>query len=168
MIQMPNWRRIIIGDAFKLPSRDYNYYRDFTLVWPFVFFSIVSLIIGFRHPRSPADTLHFHRVLVVASPCLLLAKEKLLLAGIASVVLIAFLFRGFLLAAVWERQWQLLLGILLCLSVVAGTALAKAHDGWRISYDIPEGITIVQLLMATASVLFTLGLAEWMQEGLRI
>ena len=120
---MPNWKRIIIGEAFKLPSNDFNYYRDLALIWPFVFFSIVSVVQGFTPSRSPADTLFFHRAVVIALLCLLLAKEKLMMAGVAAVALIALLVRGLLLGLVWERQWQCLLGILHYLCVVAGIVL---------------------------------------------
>jgi hypothetical protein len=39
---MPDWNRIIVGDAFKLPSRDPRYYLDLVLIVP-LFFSGVFL-----------------------------------------------------------------------------------------------------------------------------
>lgn len=34
---MPDWNRIIVGDAFKLPSRDPRYYLDLALIVPLFF-----------------------------------------------------------------------------------------------------------------------------------
>jgi hypothetical protein len=40
---MPDWKRLIVGDAFQLSSRDFNYYRDLFLLWPFLLFTIAGL-----------------------------------------------------------------------------------------------------------------------------
>jgi hypothetical protein len=34
---MPNWKQIIVGDAFKLPSRNPRYYLDLVLIVPLFF-----------------------------------------------------------------------------------------------------------------------------------
>ena len=39
---MPDWNPIIVGDAFKLPSRDPRYYLDLVFIVP-LFFSGVFL-----------------------------------------------------------------------------------------------------------------------------
>ena len=41
---MPDWKRVIVGDAFQLSSRDFNYYRDLFLLWPFLLFTIAGLV----------------------------------------------------------------------------------------------------------------------------
>lgn len=97
---------------------------------------------------------------MIASLRLLLAKEKVLLTGIATIALLAFLTRGLLFVLVWERQWQFLIGIVLCLAIIAVALFAKVRDGWRVSYKMPKGITIVQFLIAIGSVLITWVLAE--------
>jgi hypothetical protein len=40
---MPNWKRIVVGDAFRLPSQNINYYRDLVLAWPFLLFAVVGI-----------------------------------------------------------------------------------------------------------------------------
>jgi hypothetical protein len=40
---MPDWKRIVFGDAFRLPSRNLNYYRDLFLVCPFLLFAVVAV-----------------------------------------------------------------------------------------------------------------------------
>lgn len=75
---MVNWRRIIIGDAFRFYSRDFNYFRDLALVWPFLPFSIIAF-----SEFYVGTTTQVHRVvmLAIAIGCLILAEERLLLAA---------------------------------------------------------------------------------------
>jgi hypothetical protein len=40
---MPNWKRIIIGDALKVSSSGINQLRDLFLMGPFLLFSIVAV-----------------------------------------------------------------------------------------------------------------------------
>src|SRR5205823_14877564 len=103
-----HWRKIIVGDAFRLPSRDFNYYRDLALLWPLMLFGSVSVVRGFSHSRPPADAVYFHRALAVAAICLLLANERLLLVGISMLFLAS---RG-LFALIWDRDWAVLFWLL--------------------------------------------------------
>lgn len=161
---MPNWRRIIVGDAFKLPSRDLNYYRDLALVGPWLVFSIASLMQGFSHSRSPEDTLFFHRALVGAIICLLLAKEKLLfIVGALAIVL----WRGLLLL-IALYDWRLALLLLLAGAVGIGVAIVKERAGWRPSYDLPNGVTVVDVLIFAVSLSLSLTFALWMQTCLPV
>ena len=41
---VPDWKRVVVGDAVQLSSRDFNYYRDLFLVWPFLLFTIAGLV----------------------------------------------------------------------------------------------------------------------------
>lgn len=47
---MPEWKRIIVGDAFRLPSRNPRYYLDVALVFPLAvaFFFFVDSIHGWH------------------------------------------------------------------------------------------------------------------------
>jgi hypothetical protein len=40
---MPDWKKIIVGDAFKVSSGGVNQLRDLFLVWPFLLFSIIAV-----------------------------------------------------------------------------------------------------------------------------
>ena len=75
---MPDWRRIIVGDAFRLPSRDFNYYRDFFLLIPFLLFSLCA--VGNLFTQG-----HEHRSGLIlaglAGVAILLAKERWILLG---------------------------------------------------------------------------------------
>ena len=73
---MPDWRRIIVGDAFSLPSRDVNYYRDMLLAGPFVLSTIAALwkLLGPGQDHSLGV-----RLGVVSLACLVLARERFVL-----------------------------------------------------------------------------------------
>jgi hypothetical protein len=40
---MPNWKQIVVGDAFKISPGGFNHYRDLFLMWPFLLFSIIAI-----------------------------------------------------------------------------------------------------------------------------
>ncbi|HEY2109082.1 MAG TPA: hypothetical protein VGH17_04230 [Candidatus Acidoferrales bacterium] len=85
---MPDWNRWIVGDAFKLPSRDINYYRDMFLVWPILLFSFAA-IIQIAAPSSPEYRIYGFKLAACAIVAILLAKERLvlILAGAAYIAL---------------------------------------------------------------------------------
>ena len=71
---MSNWRRIIDGDVFRLPSENLHRHRDLFLFSPFFLFSIVGIIDIFN-PE------HIHRViwlncLALAAIAVFLARER--------------------------------------------------------------------------------------------
>jgi hypothetical protein len=41
-----------MGDAFRLPSRDFDYDRDFFLLWPFLMSTILGLVKLFTPARA--------------------------------------------------------------------------------------------------------------------
>jgi hypothetical protein len=73
-----NWKRLIVGDAFTLPSRDLNYYRDLFLLWPFLLFTLAGFAGLF-------DRDHNYRAAVVllslSAVPILLARERFVLLG---------------------------------------------------------------------------------------
>jgi hypothetical protein len=75
---MPNWKQVIVGDAFRVPSRDLNFYRDSFLIWPFLLFTIAGLANLFSRG-------HDHRLGFVFAGLsllsILLARERLILIG---------------------------------------------------------------------------------------
>jgi hypothetical protein len=40
---LPNWKRLIVGDAFASPSRNLNFYRDIFLTIPFLLFTLSAV-----------------------------------------------------------------------------------------------------------------------------
>jgi hypothetical protein len=85
---MPDWSRIIVGDAFKLPSRSFNFYRDMSLLWPILALSVAA-IIQIIAPQSPGYRVYGFKLAACATVALFLAKERLvIIAGLAAFVAI--------------------------------------------------------------------------------
>ena len=153
---MPKWNRIIVGDAFRLPSRNFNYYRDLFLIWPFLLFSIAGIIHVFTSD-------HLHRVLgmkclVLAALALALARERrILFLGALGFCAVRFLF-----ALVMTQDWRALVGLLatgipLLLSV-------RFLADYKPSYEWPEGLSIVSLIVGLSSLGLTLAAFSWIQR----
>jgi hypothetical protein len=154
---MPDWRRIIVGDAFKASSRNFNYYRDLALIQPFLWFSIAS-IIHLWPPESTAYRAYGFRLAVCAIVAILLAKEKLILFTSA----LSFVTLRLAIALVFK--WNL--GGFVALLVFAGIlfALLRLFKGWKPSYEWPDGMNILDLLVGITSLGLTLALAWWMSH----
>ena len=79
---MPDWNRIIVGDAFK--SHDVDYYRDlFLIIWPFLLCSVVAISTFYaKHPSTAR--LYGFKLAACAVLIVLLAKEKRVLILVSS------------------------------------------------------------------------------------
>ncbi len=75
---MPNWKQVIVGDAFRVPSRDFNYYRDSFLIWPFLLFTIAGLVNLFSGNH---DHLLGFKFVGLSLLSILLARERIILVG---------------------------------------------------------------------------------------
>jgi hypothetical protein len=71
---MPDWKRIVVGDAFRLPSRDINYYRDLFLLCPFILFAVAGIF-----KLLSQQWVVGAECLGIALGALLLSRERLLL-----------------------------------------------------------------------------------------
>jgi hypothetical protein len=145
---MPDWNRIIVGDAFKVSSHDFNYYRDLFLIYA---------------PVSHAGRIYGFKLAACAVFMLLLAKEKRIL------ILAASFYVGFRLAI------RLVLGLLFLrhdwrpnvpgLLVSAGVVLIviRSSKGWRPSYTrSSSGKTyMLDLLVGVTSLGCTFALLRW-------
>jgi hypothetical protein len=157
---MPNWKRIIIGDAFVLPSRDVNYYRDLVLTPPAILFTIVAFIDWV----APG---HDHRArglkcAVLALGAVLLAREKILLFLTAVGICVA----RCLVVAIVLLDWRLLLGALVmaglfCVVVYARRDYSPSYGWW-----VREEVTLVGLFVGLGSFVATLAAFQW--QWLRI
>jgi hypothetical protein len=152
-IRVPNWNRIVVGDAFRLPSRNFNYYRDLFLLCPFVVFSIAGII----HASAPD---HPHRIL--GMKCLVLAALALALARERRILLmgaLGFCAARFLFALVMTQGWKALVGLL-----VTGIPLVlsvRFLSDYKPRYEWPEGLTIAGLIVGLSSLIFTLAPFTW-------
>src|SRR5215472_2514187 len=149
---MPDWKRIIVGDAFKAHS--FDYYRDFFLIWPFMLCSLVGISQLFA-PSTPGGRMYGFKVTACAVIISLLAKEKRIPVLVASLYIglragIRSLIGLFSLRPYWKAY---LLGFLFC----GGLAfvLLRSLKGWRPSYRLPpRGETyILDLIVGIASLL---------------
>jgi len=153
---MLDWHRIIVGDAFKASSGDINYYRDLALMWPFLLFSITS-ILQLISPESPAYRVYGFKLAACAIVAIILAKEKLLLivGSLAFVTLrlaVALLFR-------WNSH------AFVALLVAGGVILAilRIHRDWKPSYEWPDKMHVIDLVVGVSSLGLALALAVWMR-----
>jgi hypothetical protein len=76
----PDWKRVIVGDAFQLPSHDFNYYRDLFLLWPFLLFTIAALVGLFGVGHYQRDGMKFA---VLSLVTVALARERFILISAA-------------------------------------------------------------------------------------
>ncbi len=152
---MPNWKRVVVGDAFRIPSREINYYRDLFLLWPFLLFSIAGLI----HVFTPD---HYHRVL--GAKCLALAVLAIVLARERLVLFLGalgFCALRFLGALFISRDWRILVGLL-----ATGIPLLLSFRFWgnhKLSYEWPKGLSVVDLIVGLSSLGLTFAIFSWIR-----
>src|ERR1700761_1754900 len=73
-----DWKRAIVGEAFTLPTKDLNFYRDLFLMWPFLLFAVAAFTNFLRRGVNHRQGFIFLGLAVI---CLLLAREKFALVG---------------------------------------------------------------------------------------
>jgi hypothetical protein len=134
---MPDWKRVIVGDAFQLPSHDFNYYRDLFLVWPFLLSTIAGLVnlFGVGH-----DHRHGVKFVTLSLVTILLARERLLLIAGA----LGFCAGQSLLSFFLRHDWMGL-----AVAIPTGTfflLLIRSLKDYKPSYQRPGGLRIADLL----------------------
>jgi hypothetical protein len=147
---MLNWRRIIVGDAFRLYSRDFNYYRDLALFWPFLLFSIIAFSEFYTRTTTRGYRI---AMLGIDLACLILAKEKLMLVT-ASMGFVA-------LRCVWAFATGARgLSLLITLAATAGLTafVVFARGSTPISYKHPEKTGIVDVVVGLGSLVGAIAL----------
>lgn len=155
---MPNWNRIIVGDAFKVQPGGFNYYRDLFLLWPFLGFSIVttSILIG---PRSVADRPYGLKSAACAAIVLLLAKEKrLLVLAAASYVALRMAVGIIFIHTRQMVEWLLISGGTLVL--LWGSGLLK---NWKPAYDWPRETHVLDIVIGVLGLVTMLGIFQWIR-----
>jgi hypothetical protein len=146
---------VVVGDAFQLSSRDFNYYRDLFLLWPFLLFTIAGLVNLF-------GVGHDHRVgvkfVALSLVTILLARERFILIGGA----LGFCAVQSGISFVLKHDW-----IALAVSISSSTLfllLLRGLRGYRPSYSKPKGIRIVDILTGLTSLGLTLALFSWIRR----
>jgi len=147
---------MIVGDAFKLPSRDINYYRDLCLFWPFLLFSIAA-IIHLSAPQSPAYRVYGFKLAACAVLAMILAREKLLLFTAA----LGFVAVRFAFGLAVTQDWRALAGLVISGGILFGILRARAD--WKPSYQWSKKLSVLDLLVGVASLGGAIALAVWMR-----
>jgi hypothetical protein len=152
---VPDCKRAIVGDAFQLPSREFNYYRDLFLIWPFLLFTIAGLVNLF----SAGDD---HRLgfkcLALSLVTLLLARERFALIGGA--LGFCAVQSGISFAIKHE-------GVALAVSITTGFVfllLIRSMKGYKPNYRRPKGLSVVDLLVGVSSLGLTIALFSWLRR----
>jgi len=151
---LPDWKRIIIGDAFVLSSRDPNFYRDLFLTQPFLYFSIAAVTsLVFRANDYRAGI----KCAALALLAILLARERfvLLAASLGFVSVqggISFVLKHDVIG--------------LALSIVAGASFLLLVrflflSDYKPSYPIPSSGTIVDLVVGLVSLASTVAIFHY-------
>ena len=158
ILPMVDWKRIIVGDAFELSSRDWNYYRDLVLVCPFTLFSLMV----FDEFFHPTDTRHYWAILAaVAVVLVLLAKEKVLLL-LAPVAFIAM--RSLWVFIAVRRDIRVLLAGGIC-SLILIVALVLGRN-YRPKYQFSGTDRMLDLVVGVLSLIGTFVLKIWLDKHL--
>ncbi len=149
---MPNWKQVIVGDAFRVPSRDLNFYRDSFLIWPFLLFTIAGLANLFSRGHDHRLGFIFAGLSLLS---MLLARERLILIGGA----LGFCTVQSLLSFFLRHEW-----VGLAVAIPAGVlfvVLIRSLKGYKPSYQWPRGLTIVDLLVGLSSLGFSILVFYW-------
>lgn len=148
---MLSWKRTIVGDAFRVPSRNINFYRDIVLAWPFLLFSIAALANLLSRTSDHRPGFEF-AALSLAS--ILLAKERLPLV----VGALGFCFAQSTITSFLRHS-----GVGLLVAIITGASfvvLVRRFKNYKPSYERPAGTT-VELLIGLSSLGLTLLLFHW-------
>lgn len=160
---MPDWKKLIVGDAFEPSTKDPNYYRDLALLWPLLAFSIATAAALTDDSLSRS---YLYKSLAGLIVCLLLAKEKAFLIGVAG----AFVAVRALIALFffWGKPEfsQTLLWVLGPGLVFAAALYYQARfQKGRLSYRWPQKFFMADLLVGMTSLAITLALfVFWVRQ----
>ena len=152
---MSKWKQVVVGDAFRVPSHDLNYYRDSFLLWPFLLFTIAALVNLFSVGKDHRLGIELAALSVLT---ILLARERVVLIGVA----LGFCTVQPLLAFVIRHDW-----VGLAVAVPAGTlfyVLIRSLKDYKLSYGLPKGGSIVDLLIGLLSLGLALATLHWISR----
>jgi hypothetical protein len=152
---MSDWKCTIVGDAFQLPSHDFNYYRDIFLLWPFLLFTIAGLVNLFGVGHDHRDGVKFVALSLVT---ILLARERFILIGGA----LGFCAAQSLLSFSLRHDW-----VGLAVAIPTGTlllVLIRSLKDYKPSYQWPKSLTIVDLLVGLSSLGFSILTFHWISR----
>jgi hypothetical protein len=145
-------KKVIVGDAFQLPSHDFNYYRDLFLLWPFLLFTIVGLVSLFGVGHDYRDGAKFVALSLVT---ILLARERFILIGGALGICAVQSLLSFFLRHNWVG---------LAVAILTGTLfllLIGSLKDYKPGYQWPRSLSIVSALVSLLSLGFSFLVFRW-------
>ncbi len=154
---MPNWNRILVGDAFKA-SPDLNYYRDLFLLWPFLGFSI-SAISNIVMPRSAAYRIFGLKLAVCAVVALLLAKEK----RIPFIAASAYVALKMAFGIIFIHTWQILAWLLVSGGILLSALRLGVLENWKPSYVWPKKLRVLDVAVVMLGLGVMMAIGSWMK-----
>jgi hypothetical protein len=154
---MPDWNRIVIGDAFKPPSRNFDYYRDMFLMWPILAFSVAA-ITQIISPASPEYRIYGFKLAACAVVALLLAKERLLLIAGGD----GFVALRLAVALAFTQDWATyLVGFLVSAGVFL--AILWVRRDWKPTYEEPAKLNVLSAAVGAAGLGAAVALGLWLK-----
>jgi hypothetical protein len=154
---MRDWNRLIVGDAFKLPSRDINYYRDMFLLWPILAFSGAA-IVHIIAPESAAYRIYGFKLAACAIIAIALAKERLVLIAAGA----GYVAIRLAVALAFTQDWRTYSVGFLLSAGIALTALRLRKDR-KPSYERPAKTNVVGLVMVVAGIGTAVAVGLWLK-----
>jgi hypothetical protein len=155
---MPNWKRIIVGDAFKVQPGGFNYYRDLFLLWPFLGFSIAA-ISNIVAPQSAAHRIFGLKLAACAFAAMVLAKERLILLLVAS----AYVFLKMAVGIIFIHTWQMLAWLLVSGGILLVAFRSGAVKNWKPSYVRPEKLHVLDIAVGTLGIAVMMAIGLWVK-----
>jgi len=154
---MPNWNRILVGDAFKVQPGGFDYYRDPFLLWPFLGFSMVATSVLIAS-KSPADRLYGLKLAACAVVVLFLAKERRLLLIVAP----SYEFLRMTVGIIFIHTWEILEWLLVSGSILLAVLLSGALKG-KPSYVWPTKLYALDIAIGTLGLAVMMAVGLWMK-----
>jgi hypothetical protein len=150
---VPEWKRIIVGDAFKLRSSDPRYYANIFLFWPTLLFTWALAASLWKWPLTD---IHWHSVIILVAlfgTCFLLFTERAVVA-ISLLAYTAYLaWRAFVFGHLGPRDAFEL--IVVCFSVgLALYLLNRVRIRRSAAKDWPDELDFLALCAGVGGIIF--------------
>jgi hypothetical protein len=150
---MPNWKQIVVGDAFKISPGGFNHYRDLFLMWPFLLFSIIAISNIFSSDHVPRS--YAWKASLCAALAILLAKDKLILFTGA----LFYVAVRLLVALLFVHDWKVLLATLLSRGALAVLICSRTFANWKPSFVTDKDLNSLDLIVGIGGLLVAVAIA---------
>ncbi len=155
---MPNWNRILVGDAFKVQPGGFDYYRDLFLLWPFLGFSMVATSV-LMAPKNPAYRLYGLKLAVCAVVVLFLAKERRLFLLVAP----SYVFLHMAVGIIFIHTWQILEWLLVSGGILLAVLWSGVLKKWKPSYVWPTRRHALDIAIGALGLAVMMAVGLWMK-----